>query len=34
MFTGTLNLPWWGDVIACLIMVQITIAGVTNYLHH
>ncbi len=33
MFTGILNLPWWGDVIACLIMVQITIAGVTIYLH-
>ncbi|HUL96220.1 MAG TPA: fatty acid desaturase [Usitatibacter sp.] len=33
MFTGLLNLPWWGDVIACLVMVQITIAGVTVYLH-
>ena len=33
MFSGLLNLPWWGDVIACLILVQITIAGVTLYLH-
>jgi stearoyl-CoA desaturase (delta-9 desaturase) len=33
MFTGLLNLPWWGDVIACLILVQITIAAVTIYLH-
>ena len=33
MFSGFLNLPWWGDVIAGLVMVQITIAGVTVYLH-
>jgi len=33
MFSGLLNLPWWGDVIAGLILVQITIAGVTLYLH-
>jgi stearoyl-CoA desaturase (Delta-9 desaturase) len=33
MFEGLLNLPWWGDVIAALILVQITIAGVTVYLH-
>jgi stearoyl-CoA desaturase (delta-9 desaturase) len=33
MFSGLLNLPWWGDIIACLILVQITIAGVTIYLH-
>ena len=33
MFSGFLNLPWWGDVIAALILVQITIAGVTVYLH-
>jgi stearoyl-CoA desaturase (delta-9 desaturase) len=31
--SGLLNLPWWGDVLACLVMVQITIAGVTVYLH-
>jgi stearoyl-CoA desaturase (delta-9 desaturase) len=33
IFTGILNLPWWGDLIALLILVQITIAGVTVYLH-
>jgi stearoyl-CoA desaturase (delta-9 desaturase) len=33
MFSGLLNLPWWGDIIAGLILVQITIAGVTVYLH-
>ena len=33
MFSGFLNLPWWGDLIARLILVQITIAGVTVYLH-
>ena len=32
-FDGLLNLPWWGDIIAGLILVQITIAGVTVYLH-
>jgi stearoyl-CoA desaturase (Delta-9 desaturase) len=33
MFSGLLNLPWWGDLVAALILVQITIAGVTLYLH-
>jgi stearoyl-CoA desaturase (delta-9 desaturase) len=33
MLTGLLNLPWWGDVLAGLVMVQITIACVTVYLH-
>jgi len=33
MFSGLLNLPWWGDVIVGLILVQITIAAVTVYLH-
>jgi len=33
MFSGLLNLPWWGDVIAGLVLVQITIAAVTLYLH-
>jgi stearoyl-CoA desaturase (delta-9 desaturase) len=32
-FDGLLNLPWWGKVITALILVQITIAGVTVYLH-
>src|SRR5437870_255575 len=33
MFSGMLNLPWWGDLLALLVLVQITIAGVTVYLH-
>jgi stearoyl-CoA desaturase (delta-9 desaturase) len=33
MSSGLLNLPWWGDVLAGLVMVQITIAAVTVYLH-
>jgi stearoyl-CoA desaturase (delta-9 desaturase) len=33
MFSGILNLPWWGDLLALLVLVQITIAGVTVYLH-
>jgi stearoyl-CoA desaturase (delta-9 desaturase) len=33
MFSGLLNLPWWGDVIVGLVLVQITIAAVTVYLH-
>jgi stearoyl-CoA desaturase (delta-9 desaturase) len=33
MSTGLLNLPWWGDVLAGLAMVQVTIAAVTVYLH-
>ena len=33
MLSGLLNLPWWGDLLALLVLVQITIAGVTIYLH-
>jgi stearoyl-CoA desaturase (Delta-9 desaturase) len=33
MFSGILNLPWWGDLIVGVIAVQITIAAVTVYLH-
>ena len=33
MFNGLLDLPWWGYVIVGLVMVQITIAAVTLYLH-
>jgi stearoyl-CoA desaturase (delta-9 desaturase) len=33
MFQGLLELPWWGDLVALLILTQITIAGVTLYLH-
>lgn len=31
--SGLLNLPWWGVLIATLVMTQITIAAVTLYLH-
>src|SRR5579863_1653317 len=30
---GVLQLPWWGYVIATLILTQITIFAVTIYLH-
>ena len=33
LFSGWLNLPWWGDVIAALVLTHITIAGVTIFLH-
>lgn len=33
MVFGYLNLSWWGYVIAAIILTQITIAGVTIYLH-
>jgi len=33
MFSGFLDLPWWGDLLALLVLVQITIAAVTVYLH-
>jgi len=33
MFEGLLNLPWWGVALVALVMVQITIAAVTIYLH-
>jgi len=33
MFTGILNLPWWGDLLVLLVAVQITIGAVTVYLH-
>jgi stearoyl-CoA desaturase (Delta-9 desaturase) len=33
ILSGILDLPWWGDLIALLIFVQITIAAVTVYLH-
>ena len=32
-FDGLLNLPWWGDLLVLLVLVQITIAAVTVYLH-
>ena len=33
MFTGILDLPWWGHVVVALIFTHITIAAVTIYLH-
>ena len=33
MFTGVIDLPWWGYVIYALAVTHITIAGVTIYLH-
>ena len=33
MYTGVLDLPWWGYIAYTLILTHITIAGVTIYLH-
>jgi stearoyl-CoA desaturase (delta-9 desaturase) len=33
MFTGLLDLPWWGYVLATLALTHVTIAAVTIYLH-
>jgi stearoyl-CoA desaturase (delta-9 desaturase) len=33
LFSGVLNLPWWGYVIVALIATHITIVGVTVFLH-
>ncbi len=33
MFSGWLDLPWWGYVIAALALTHVTIASVTIYLH-
>jgi stearoyl-CoA desaturase (Delta-9 desaturase) len=33
MFSGLIDLPWWGYVLVGLVLVQITIAAVTLYLH-
>ena len=33
MFTGVLDLPWWGYVAYALVVTHITIAGVTIFLH-
>src|SRR5918999_1312006 len=33
MFSGWLDLPWWGNVVAALVLTHITIASVTIYLH-
>ncbi|TMI41046.1 MAG: acyl-CoA desaturase [Betaproteobacteria bacterium] len=33
MFSGLLDLPWWGYVLAALALTHVTIAAVTIYLH-
>ena len=33
IFSGLLDLPLWGDIVAVLVLTQITIASVTIYLH-
>ncbi len=33
MYTGVLDLPWWGYIVYTLIVTHITIAAVTIYLH-
>ena len=30
---GLLDLPWWGNIVAALILTHITIASVTIFLH-
>ncbi len=32
-FSGVLDLPWWGDVLAALALTHVTIASVTIFLH-
>ncbi len=33
IFSGFLDLPWWGYIVAALALTHVTIAGVTIYLH-
>ncbi len=33
LFAGLLGLPWWGDVIAVLLLTHVTITSVTLFLH-
>lgn len=33
MFSGLIDMPWWGYVVVTLVMTHITIAGVTIFLH-
>ena len=33
LFSGFLDFPWWGDLLAGLALTHVTIAGVTIYLH-
>ena len=33
LFSGLLSLPWWGYVLAAVVLTQVTIASVTIFLH-
>jgi stearoyl-CoA desaturase (delta-9 desaturase) len=33
IFSGLLDLPWWGYIVAALVLTHVTIAAVTIYLH-
>jgi fatty-acid desaturase len=33
MLQGLLHLSWWGDIIATLLLIHITIISITVYLH-
>jgi stearoyl-CoA desaturase (delta-9 desaturase) len=33
MFTGLIDLPWWGYIVVALVLTHITIASVTIFLH-
>ena len=33
LFAGLLGLPWWGDIVAVLLLTHITITSVTLFLH-
>lgn len=33
LLDGLLNLPWWGSILAALVLTHVTIAVVTIYLH-
>jgi stearoyl-CoA desaturase (delta-9 desaturase) len=33
MFSGLIELPWWGYIVVTLVLTHITIAGVTIFLH-
>lgn len=33
MFSGVIDLPWWGYIVVALVLTHITIASVTIYLH-
>jgi len=33
MLHGLLHLSWWGDIIATLLLIHITIISITVYLH-